>query len=179
MNFIQGRMYPTLNRAVLFLSVASALTACTSWQKAPSTAATCEQLQELVADHSSGFQNFRGRASDAKSITVWRSNFHLVGNDCQVWGWGEGRFSYVCSLIEPNEATAQTHFKAAQEKARTCLDSSWSITVGERAMGPGKRADFSHPDKTAVISMVVMPSPALFRDEWRTYYFVGDVKELK
>ncbi|MGB3620032.1 MAG: hypothetical protein WBA20_01655 [Ketobacter sp.] len=140
---------------------------------------TCEKIDALVAGHPKGFPNLRTAQTTSKYMDVWKARYHLVGDSCQVWGWGNGKFSYVCSLTEPNKAVAMEHFDQAKEVTQQCLGESWSLKQGKRDQGEGTKAEYSVSGRNTVVTIVAASSPTLFATEWKTYYFVGDAADLK
>lgn len=134
----------------------------------------CEKVQALVKGHEKGFPNLRTTQSTTRYMNIWRARYHLVGSDCQVWGWANDKFSYVCSLTEPNKEVSMEHFTQAKAAAASCLGEGWTLKEGPRKQGEGVRAQFSRAGSSTVISVMAVASPNLFKTEWRTYYFVGD-----
>lgn len=134
----------------------------------------CEKLQALITGHGKGFPVLRTTKSTTRYMDIWRARYHLVGDSCQVWGWGEDKFSYVCTLTEPNKDVAMEHFNLAKERASTCLGASWKVEEGPRKEGEGVRARFTKQGSSTAVSVLAVASPTLFKTEWRTYYFVGD-----
>lgn len=139
---------------------------------------TCEKIDALIQGHKKGFPNLRMTQSSVKLMEIWKARYHLVGDSCQVWSWGSGKFSYVCSLTEPNEQVAMEHYGLAKAKAQECLQQGWNLKEGPREMGGGIKAEFSRPGDATVLTLVATSSPTLFKTEWKTYVFVGDPNDL-
>jgi len=162
-----------------------ALTGCTTTRdtaqdKQVEALTTCEKIDALVKGHQAGFPQLRMTGGSSAGIAqVWPARYHLVGNDCQVWQWGKGKFSYVCSLQEPGQELAMAHLEKARDITRQCLDASWAQATTARDMGVGSRIQFSKPGVDTVISLVAAETPTVFKDEWRTYYLVGDPQDIK
>jgi hypothetical protein len=179
----QGRKMKIRKLSCVLISVA-ALQACSTAQQAEldkkvAALTTCEKVNALVAGHSKGFPQLRAAQTTSKYMDMWRARYNLVGEGCQVWGWGNAKFSYVCSLTEPSEQVAMEHFEQAKKITHECLGDSWSMKQGKRKQGDGVKAEFSVAGKNTVITVVAASSPTLFASEWKTYYFVGDEADLK
>ena len=140
---------------------------------------TCEKIDALIKGHKHGFPNLRTTQSSAKIMDVWKARYHLVGDSCQVWGWGAARFSYVCTLTEPGQDLAMEHFNQAKAKTRECLSPQWALQEGPRDNGEGVKAEFSKPGEKTVVTLVAASSPTVFKTEWKTYYFVGDPNDIR
>lgn len=160
------------------------LQACTTAQeqeldKKVAELSNCEKIDALVAGHGRGFPYLRTTQTTSKYMDTWKARYHLVGDSCQVWGWGDQKFSYVCSLTEPNQAVAMEHFDKAKKITSDCLGEGWTLKQGARKQGEGIRADYSTPGNNTVITLLAASSPTLFATEWKTYFFVGDPADLK
>lgn len=166
------------------LVVAIMAVGCTTTQESAMDAqvaalSTCEKVDALIQGHKQGFPNLRMTQTSTKFMDVWKARYHLVGDSCQVWSWGQGKFSYVCSLTEPNEQVAMEHYGQAKQKAQECLQTGWALKEGARNMGEGHKAEFSRAGDGTVLTIVATSSPTLFKTEWKTYLFVGDPNDLK
>ena len=134
----------------------------------------CEKLEALVAGHKKGFPVLRTTQTTVKYMDIWKARYHLIGDACQVWGWGNNKFSYVCTLTEPAKEVAMSHYEQAKSKAAECLGSGWTMKEGPRKQGEGVQATFSKAGETTVVTTMAVSSPQMFASEWRSYYFVGD-----
>ena len=134
----------------------------------------CEKVQALVQGHKQGFPALRGQQSTVKYMQIWRAKYHLAGEACQIWGWGQGKFSYVCSILEPNKQVALAHFQTSKETVQACLGQEWQSSEMPRQNGEGLRMDVSKPGEKTTITIMAAATETLMKDEWRTYFFVGD-----
>ena len=162
----------------------STLVGCTTTQETEMDSqveamSSCEKIDALIQGHQQGFPHLRMTLSNAKIMKVWKARYHLVGDSCQVWGWSADKFSYVCSLIEPDEAIAMEHFNQAKAITRECLGEEWVLKEGARDMGEGIKAEFSKPGVATVVTMLAASSPTVFKTEWKTYFFVGNPNDIK
>jgi len=166
------------------LAAALVLVGCSTTQESEmdskvAALTTCEKIDALIEGHKKGFPNLRMTQSSVKLMDIWKARYHLVGDSCQVWGWGSGKFSYVCTLTEPNEQVAREHYQLAVQKGKECLQQGWTLNEGGRDMGEGLKAEFTRPNDATVLTVVATSSPTLFKTEWKTYVFVGDPSDLK
>jgi len=161
-----------------------ALAGCTTTQETELDAkvaalTTCEKVNALVKGHQQGFPHLRMTLTNSRYMEVWKARYHLVGDGCQVWGWGSGRFSYMCSLTEPGQEVAMEHFNQAKAKTRECLSQDWIMKEGPRDAGEGVKAEFTKTGEKTVVTLIAASSPTVFKTEWKTYYLVGDPSDLK
>jgi hypothetical protein len=117
-------------RIVLVSGLALLTVACVDQQSRELNAAAahmsdCEIITALIAAHHNDFKKIRYSVQNANKIDIWKSRYHLVGNNCQIWSWGAGSSDYVCSLISPDEEIARKRFEKAKTITRQCLDDSW------------------------------------------------------
>lgn len=172
-------------KPALLPGLCAVLAGCTTSQESAmdnqvAALSPCEKVSALIDGHKQGFPHLRMSGGKSSGIAqVWKARYHLVGESCQVWGWGSGKFSYVCSQQEPGEELAREHLEQAKIATRQCLDDAWTMQEKKRDMGEGSRIDFTKANETTVISIVAAASPTLMKTEWRTYYFVGDPSDIK
>ena len=83
----------------------------------------------------------------------------------------------MCSLVLPNEDSARLVYADAKERVAHCLSEQWTPTEQPRKMAEGTKALFSSPDHNAIVSLHVIKSDALFKEEWNTYLFIGDKED--
>lgn len=134
---------------------------------------TCEKITALINGHDKGFPLLRTQKTNAKLLDVWKARYHLVGDSCQVWGWGKGEFSYMCSLSTPNRDTSMDYYAKAKTVAADCLGAQWQLQEGARELGEGMKALFTRSGSRTAVGVQAVATPGLFRDEWTTYFFVG------
>lgn len=166
-------------RLVASVSLVLLATACEQQQtrELNATAAgmsDCEKIDALIAAHQNGFEKIRYSKQSTNKMDIWRSRYHLVGNNCQIWSWGKGNSDYVCSLISPDEDIARERFEKAKTTTRQCLDSSWKLTESTRKIGNGSKIVFSQNGNDTVVATHVVETRGIFNSEWATYYFIGD-----
>lgn len=174
----------TRNRIFALLLSLTALQSCTTAQQSEldtkvAALTPCEKVKALIAGHKKGFPQLRMTQTTSRYMDMWKARYHLVGDSCQVWGWGEGKFSYVCSLTEPNKDVAMEHYSKARDATHQCLGEQWVAQEGSRKQGEGIKAEYRMDGDSTMVTIVAASSPTLFESEWKTYFFVGDEADLK
>lgn len=137
----------------------------------------CEKILALVDAHPNKFSRLRMNSKSTGAITVWDARHHLVGKNCQVWGWGKGKTDYMCSKTAPNQEIAMEYFNTAKSLTESCVGTSWSLTERPRKLGTGIKAVFSREDSPTVVSVHAVETKGLLKNEWTTYFFVGDTND--
>lgn len=133
----------------------------------------CEKVHALIEGHSKGFPMLKLQKTEARLLDVWKARYHLVGDACQVWQWGQGQFSYMCALSTPNQQTAMDYYEKAKMLTAECLGAQWQPQEGKRELGEGLKTSFVQAGNKTVVGIHAVATPGLFKDEWTTYYFVG------
>lgn len=155
------------------------LQACTP-VKAPDVAASkkpaelCNEVNSLIDQHQLGFKQLKRNLVISSRMDIWQAKFHLVGNDCEIWRWSNGKQAYMCSQVVPDESIALEKYNKAINFSRQCLGDSWKIENIERKHGRSFRAIFSKPGSKTVASIHRVKTEGLFKTEWSVYYFIGD-----
>ncbi|MFW2372027.1 MAG: hypothetical protein ACN4GM_02830 [Gammaproteobacteria bacterium] len=134
----------------------------------------CEQVNSLVEQHQQGFKDLKSSLVISPRMDIWRAKFHLVGNDCQIWGWSDGKQTYMCSQVVPAESIAIERYKKAIDFTQQCLGNQWTAENIDREHGRSFRTIFTNPELTTVTSVHRVKTEGLFKTEWTVYYFIGD-----
>lgn len=163
---------------LLFVVILS-LQACNP-VKTPDIAATktpaelCIEVNSLIDQHKLGFKQLKQNLVISSRMDIWRAKFHLVGNDCEIWRWSNGKQAYMCSQVVPDESIAVEKYNNAIKFSKQCLGESWNIEKIERQHGRSFRAIFSKAGSKTVASIHRVKTEGLFKTEWSVYYFIGD-----
>jgi hypothetical protein len=136
----------------------------------------CEKVNALIAAHGNGFEHLKMAQSTTKRVNVWKARYHLVGDSCQIWGWGN-RSDYVCSKIAPTEDIARQWYEKAKTETRQCLSDQWQLQESPRKVGTGTKAVFSKAGSNTVVTVHAVETRGVFKSEWAAYYFVGDLNQ--
>jgi len=159
--------------SLLFLSSCNSVkTADEASSKQPEE--LCKQVNSLIEQHPKGFKQIKSTLVIAPRMDIWRSKLHLVGNDCQIWGWSDGKQAYMCSRVVPDESIAIERYKKAIDFTQQCLGKQWTVENIDRETGRSFRTIFSNPELKTVASVHRVKTEGLFKTEWTVYYFIGD-----
>ncbi len=137
----------------------------------------CEKVRALINAHPNKFEKLRTNPKPSNKITIWDARYHLVGKNCQVWGWGQGKTDYMCSLTAPNQQIAMDNYNRAKSATQACLGNDWQLQEMPRKLGEGVKAVFSHPGSETVVAVHAVETNGLRNDEWTAYFFVGDASD--
>lgn len=171
-----------LARNVLWISLGAALCACTAAPpaKPPGGAAEiCNSVQTLVAAHRTGFAGLRGAQSSTRFGDIWAAQQQLIGNDCQIWGWGGGSFGYVCAVPAPNRETAMGYYQKARDFTARCLGTQWSVLESVGQSDDSHDAVFSRVGSNTVVAVRAVPVRGIAKSQWTAYYYIGDRNHLQ
>lgn len=134
----------------------------------------CTALETLVADHSNQFSDIRKHPRPYNNITIWQTDYEVIKDRCEIWGWGQGKFNYVCSAVSPNKDIASTQYQESIKRVQGCLSSEWVSSEAPRKVGNGLRTLFTKGNSQTAVSIHMIETPALFNSEWTTYASVGN-----
>ena len=134
----------------------------------------CEKINALITQHRSGFDQIRKNPRPGNRMTVWDARYQMIGNNCQVWDWGNNHSSYMCNLSFPDQESAVEVYNKGKQTAAECLGSSWQQTEQPRKLGNGTRVVYSKAGSDTVLSVHAIETKGVFREEWTVYYFVGN-----
>lgn len=165
--------------SALLLPFSLVLHGCNPVQ-APDVASTktpaelCKQVNSLIDQHQLGFKQLKRNLVISSRMDIWQAKFHLVGNDCEIWRWSDGKQAYMCSQTVPDEAIVIEKYNNAINFSKQCLGDAWKIENIDREHGRSFRTIFSKPDLKTVASIHRVKTEGLFKSEWTIYYFIGD-----
>ncbi len=134
----------------------------------------CNKVEQMVALHATGFDGVAGRKTPTKWMDISTAKYHLVGNDCQIWQWKDGRQVYVCSQAVPDTEQAVFRHKRAADFTAQCLGDAWQAEESVGKTGNTFKTVFSRPDSKTVATINRVKTGSVARDMWTLYYFIGD-----
>lgn len=137
----------------------------------------CDAINKLVADHSNNFADIRIRPRPFNSITVWQTDYEVIQDRCEIWGWGSGKFNYVCSIVSPTKDVAATRYNDSVKRVKSCLNSNWVATESPRKIGNGVHTRFTQANNPTTVSLHLVETPGVFSSEWTTYASVGNYSD--
>ena len=170
------KILKNLNIFTLFIIL---LSGCDAIKKNAATAEIsdkdkCTQVKTLIAHHKDGFKDLKGNIHITSRMDIWDAKYDLVGENCQIWRWSNGKQAYMCSLTVPNKEIAIEKQKQAISFSKQCLGNEWQTENIEREHGRAFRTIFSQAENKTVASIHRVKTEGLFKSEWAIYYFIGD-----
>lgn len=168
-----------LNQIIIIIVFIITQTGCSTSKKEEVTVTLskeelCVQVKQLISQHEDNFNNIKGKRIVTPIMDIWETKYQLIGKSCQIWGWSDGKQTYMCSQTMPNkQAAIEKHTKAVQF-SKQCLGSKWSVkNIGSKNKS-AFRTIFSKPGLQTVASIHRVKTAGLFDSEWTVYYFIGD-----
>ena len=134
----------------------------------------CNDLKGLIGAYDNHFDRLKGTRSDTRRMDIWKANRHLVGGNCEIWGWGYGKTDYICSHNFPTEAIAREIYKNVQASIKQCLGDSWAMNERPRKLGNGDKTWFQKGQSLPTVSVHVVETAGVFKSTWSAYVFIGD-----
>lgn len=167
---------PRLLTGVALIAGATAVSlhGCSNTSVVEANIAPCTALETLVADHSNQFSDIRKHPRPYNNITIWHTDYEVIKDRCEIWGWGQGKFNYVCSAVSPNKEIATTKYQESIKRVHECLNSEWVASEAPRKVGNGLRTLFTRGKSQTAVSIHMIETPALFNSEWTIYASVGN-----
>lgn len=155
------------------LSLPSAIfAAAESVVPASSVEENCSKIKTLVSSYNQGFSDIRVAEFSNKLMTIWQTDYHLVGKGCEIWGWSGGKIDYLCSKTFPTEETAHERYQEVKLNLQACLV-GWQVTQRKRSSSDGKRVEFQKGEALPVVTLQTVNTKGLFKSEWTDYIFIG------
>ena len=134
----------------------------------------CNDLNALIGAYDNHFDSLKGSKSDTKRMDIWKAKRHLVGDDCEIWGWGYGKADYICSHSFPTEAIARETYVNVQASVKQCLGDNWAMHERPRELGNGDKTWFQQDKALPIVSVHIVETAGVFSSAWSAYIFVGD-----
>jgi hypothetical protein len=161
--------------------IAAALATLYGCNQNPTLAQTkiepCAAIDKLISDHGNNFADIRTRPRPFNSITVWQTDYEVIQDRCEIWGWGSGKFNYVCSIVSPTKDVAATRYNDSIKRVKGCLNSDWVVTENPRKVGNGMHTRFTQANSPTTVSLHLVETPGIFHTEWTTYASVGNYSD--
>ncbi len=145
----------------------------------PKVTNACFKINALINEYENDFSKIKLSPIKTRIGQIWKAKYNLVGDNCQVWAWGNNKHTYSCSNTAPNKEIADYYFQNAKNTAETCLGESWNIKESARKNSNGYKVEFTKNDSDLMLSAHAIPTANLFKSEWTIYYYVGSVSQIK
>ena len=142
------------------------------------TTNVCAKLELLKSAYHDDFSQLKETQVVGRVSNIWKAKYQLFGENCQVFSWGGEQHTYSCSLVAPNEVTAQKYYQSAKRITQQCLGEAWHLEESKRKNDEGMKASFTNhdakPDKKVTFSSHLVPTSGLFSTTWTIFYYVGN-----
>ena len=165
-----------LPSALLLLSCASGGGAVKDAGGLAQSADPCADVRTLIAGHADGFAALRGAHTRSRYADIWRSNYHAVGTDCEIWRAGKGSTRYVCTRAAPDAEVARQYHDKAVTNLRACLDASWKTVAEQRPADSGFQTRFERAGSPTVVLIQGVQAQNVISPQWTVFYSIGDFR---
>jgi hypothetical protein len=139
----------------------------------------CASLQNIAADYDSGFANYRGKASNFNSVTIYRAREQIISGHCEIWAWANKESAYICSSTAPNEDVAKVMYNNSIASVAQCIGSAWTQEAETQRVRDGEPAGVvthfsANEDKKASVSVHRVD----FHRNNSVYIYIGPASRL-
>lgn len=134
----------------------------------------CAAVDKLISDHGNKFADIRKQPRPFNAITIWQTDYEVIKDRCEIWGWGQGNINYVCSIVSPTKDVAAVRYSDSIKRLEGCLNSDWISSEAPRKVGNGLYTRFLQKDNNTAVSVHLVETPGVFNSEWTTYASVGN-----
>lgn len=143
----------------------------------------CSKLELLKNAYYDDFSQLKTTNVTGGATNIWKAKYHLFGENCQVFSWGGEQHTYSCSLVAPDEDTANGYYQNAKRVTQQCLGDAWTLEEKNRLHDEGMKTSFTNDDaiqnEKITFSTHLVPRSGLFSTTWSVYYYVGNTKQPK
>ena len=102
-----------------------------------------------------------------------------MANNCQVWEWSTGLYSYICNWkSKGGMETAKSDYTEGKRIMRACLNEDWQSISRETKNG-GEYTLFSKPKSKTFVEIRYFKEPRSIFDDWHTTVIISDKSNLK
>jgi hypothetical protein len=167
-----------LSRPAMWM-VTLTLSGCYGMQDANNSDATnniepCEAIRTLTESYQHQFQDIRKAQRSHDRITIWSTDYQVVGNGCEIWGWQGGNYNYVCNYVAPDQQSAENIYQKAKSTIGGCLPEEWQLHEEPLGQPPGSKAVFSLPTFSGVVDLRLVQTRGITTPRWAIYLMIGD-----
>ena len=145
------------------------------------TTNACAKLELLKNAYHDDFTQLKEIKVGARVTNIWKAKYQLFGENCQVFSWGGEQHTYSCSLVAPDEVTAQRFYQSAKKVTKECLGDTWKLEETSRKHDAGMKTSFTNndaePNQKVEFSTHLVPTSGLFSTTWTLFYYVGNTKQ--
>jgi hypothetical protein len=145
------------------------------------TSNACAKLNVLKAGYSDDFSQLKGTKVSSRASDIWKAKYQLFGKNCQVFSWGGKQHTYSCSIVAPDEDTANQYYENAKNVTQQCLGPTWQAEEFQRKHNDGVKTVFTEKSdelkNKVTFSTHLVSSPGVFSKTWTLFYYVGNMQE--
>lgn len=134
----------------------------------------CESIGKLLVSYQNQFADIRGSRRSFDRISIWSTNYQLVGSGCEIWGWQGGKYNYVCNYVAPDEESARSIYREAASKIGACASEEWQLKQRDTQEGAGAQSVWQQPDLGAVVDLKLVQTRGIGKPRWAIYLLIGD-----
>jgi len=134
----------------------------------------CAAIRTLTDSYEQQFRDIRKAQRSLDRITIWSTDYQIVGSSCEIWGWQGGNYNYVCHYVAPDQSSAEEIYQRAKSTIRRCLPAQWTMQENALAQSPGSKAVFSLPEFGGVIDLRMLQTRGITTSRWAVYLMIGD-----
>ncbi|WP_166254840.1 hypothetical protein [Marinobacter salicampi] len=138
----------------------------------------CDSLQGIVADYPSGFGNYRGKAINFRSVTVFSAREEIIKGHCEIWEWANMDTAYVCSATAPNSDVASALYDQSVASIAQCLGGNWSQEETDRIRDGENAGIATRFSESTQAGPNVSVHRVGFRRNHSIYVYVGTPRRL-
>jgi hypothetical protein len=164
------------SRLLQLVLLTTALIGCAPTPTSPGQAQRdpCESINRLLESYKTQFDDIRGSKNSFDRITIWSTNYHIVGSGCEIWSWQGGKFNYVCNYVAPDESAARSIYQRAANTIDSCTNSDWSRANREIQQGSGAQTLWHRADSSATVDLKLVETRGVGKPRWAVYLLIGD-----
>lgn len=160
------------------LITSSLLTACVNQnnivnQNLQPVSNPCQKITLLTKAYKNDFAQLKQSPIKSRLSNIWQAKYHLFGENCRIWSWGNKETTYACNIQALDQKTAQNYYHKMKETTQQCLNNTWHEQELPKKHNKGMKTVFTDKDTNLSISAHIIPSEGLLKDKWAVYYYIG------
>ena len=132
----------------------------------------CKELHKVVQSSLNDFKQHRSEPQFFNKVTIWKTDFVLDGQECQVWQWGGGNYSLVCTRNFPMEQAGVNFNRGVINTVKGCFKEELKVTEDAVHVKNGVHTQLKAKGDARRLDLFLVKNSGLFRDSW-TYYFMA------
>lgn len=164
------------NKTLLALALTGGLAGCAELPPTEEqrTQDPCAAIGKLLQSYKDQFADIRVSRRSFDRISIWTTNYQLVGSGCEIWGWQGGKYNYVCNYVAPDEESAKTIYEDAVQNISACAGEPWGKNQREIQDGLGRQTVWKRPDFAGMVDLKLVQTRGISTPRWAVYLLIGD-----